>query len=164
VGTSVTGAAGTFSASGKNSISTSGTITYPAEWFSWGSHQFKTEFIENEYYSQCIQTLTGAESTTYYNKVDGWQGGSQVISVGRVNASNGAPYAGGTSFTKSTTNAWTFGTGMSIPYINFNASTETRYTVSASVTYSFNPGDDRYLGGIGSPPGGSGPLLLKVKP
>jgi hypothetical protein len=51
-----------------------------------------------------------------------------------------------------------------IAYINLNASTETGYSSSASVTYSFNPGDTRHLCGIGSPPGGSSPLLLEVKP
>jgi hypothetical protein len=55
-------------------------------------------------------------------------------------------------------------TGMSIPYINFNASSETGYSTSASVTYSFNGGGKRHLCGINSGPGGSDPLLLEVKP
>jgi hypothetical protein len=164
VGTSATGAAGSFSASGTNSISSSGTVTFPTEWFSYGSHHFKTEFVENEYYNFCYDTVTGASSYTYFNKVDGWAGGANLVSVNSITANNCVVQLGGSSFTKSTTKAWTFPAGMSIPFINFNASTVTGYSTTANVTYSFNPGDNRHLCGVNSYPGGSSPLLLQVEP
>jgi hypothetical protein len=167
VGTSATGAAGSFSVSGTNSISSTGTVTFPTEWFSWGSHHFKTEFVENEYYNECINQITGQVSYTYFNRVDGWAGGSNLVSVNSISAPYCTWWHSGSSFTKDTTNAWTFSGGMSIPYINFNASTETGYSTSASVTYSFNSGDSgggRHLCGVSSYPGGGSPLLMQVEP
>jgi hypothetical protein len=165
IGTSASGAAGTFSASGSNSVATTATTDFGGQWFSWGSHQFKSEFTENEYYNFCYNPNTGVSSYTYYNRTDGWYGGAAIASVGPLNIplSNCVPYQGNTTFTKTTTSAWNFGSGVGIPYINFNASAQTGYTSEAAVSFHFNTGDNRHLCGAGGSPGGNSPRLLQVE-
>ncbi|HEY1916665.1 MAG TPA: hypothetical protein VGH27_13905 [Streptosporangiaceae bacterium] len=161
VGESATGKAGSFSASGTNSVSTDAVTSYPEENFSAGGHRYRTEFAESEYDIICINTLTGSESHNYYNQAESWYGGAEVVKAGNINTPDCAPYTAKTFFTADTTNAWTFDDGISIPYIGFTASMQTGYTTTAEVNYLF--GANGQLCGIDSGPGGSDPLLLQAE-
>lgn len=164
VGSSASGKAGTFSAAGTNSVSTDTTIANGAIGFSSGSYHFETKFTENEYYNECINSKTGEASYTYYSKTDGWAGGWKKVKVPHITAKHCEPYTGAVTVTKSTTRAWTFQAGMNIPAISFNASAQTGYTSTASVSYHINGGYIRHLCGVGGTFGGSDPLLVQAQP
>jgi hypothetical protein len=163
IGTSATGAAGTFSGGGTNSVSTDTTIANGAIGFSSGSYHFETQFTENEYYNLCINSSTGESSYTYYNKTDGWAGGWKKVSVAHITATHCAPYTGDVTVTKSSTSAWTFQGGVNIPALSFNASAQTGYTTTASVSYHIDGGYTRQLCGVGGTFGGSDPLLVQAQ-
>jgi hypothetical protein len=163
IGVSATGAAGTFSASGSYSVSTTADTGFPTQWFSKGSFVYETNFTENEYYGFCYNPNTGQSSTTYFNKTDGWNGGAEYYSTPSIHAAYCKPYIGGSNFTKSTTSAWTFASGMTIPVIDFEASMQSGYSTTVSVNYSINQGVERNLCGVDSYPGGSSPLLLQAE-
>jgi len=167
VGTSATGKAGTFSLSGTESQSSSATQSFPVEWYSYGSHHFETEFSEEEAYTWCYQSLTGISSYTYFNHVDGWDGGDEAVGVNSISAPYCVPEnpgSSGVTFTENSSSAWTFTAGLSIPALDLNATAQTGYTNSASWAFEFNPNDNRYLCGAQGYPGRATPGLLQVEP
>lgn len=138
VGASPTGAAGSFSANGTQTLTSSATSSFPAQDDSAGSHHWYSEFTENEYQTRCIQSLTGQTTYSYFTSSDGWYGGQEVKAVGTLNAPYCAPYPGGSTFTLDSSKASTYGAGITLPYINFNASTQTGYTTSTEAIFHQN--------------------------
>ena len=163
VGTSATGRVGTFSAGGTYTV-TNETESDAGPYPLGTSREFKVLFAEGEYDTQCIQTLTGSETNTYFTKTEDVYGGWTPVKVGKITAKQCASYTGPYTLTKTSTKAWDFKAGLSIPSINFNASTETGYTTTASVSYHLNSGVTRKICGVSSGPAGNNPQLLQVEP
>jgi hypothetical protein len=165
---SATGEAGTFSASGSETWSSTVTQGFPVEWYSYGSHHFETQFSEEEEYTECIQTATGVQSTSYFNHVDGWVGSDEAVSVNSISAPYCAYEEPGSSdnvlYTADNTKAWTFGAGLSIPVLDLSATAQTGYTSAASISFEFNANDNRRLCGTEGYPNSGTPALLQVEP
>ncbi len=164
VGASPSGSAGSFSADGSEKVSTSVGGSFAPVDDSAGSHHWYTELTENEYYTRCYQTLTGQTYTTYYTSNDGVYGGSRVTQVGTISAPDCAPYTAGYTYKLYKTTASTFGAGITLPFINFNASARTGYTTTAEVKLQLNIARD--ICGENAGPGhvGPGPGQVEVKP
>jgi hypothetical protein len=163
VGTSGTGKVGTFSAGGTYTV-TNNTESDAGPYSLGTSYEFKVLFTESEYDNQCIQTLTGAETNTYFTKTEGVYGGWTPVKVGSISAKQCASYTGPYTLTKTSSKAWDFTSGMAIPDIDFTASTDTGYTTTASVSYHLNSGVKREICGVSSGPGGTDPQLIQVEP
>lgn len=163
VGSSATGKAGTFSAGGSYTVSNDAETD--AGPFPLGaSHVFKVLFTEGEYDTRCIQTLTGSETYTYFTKSESVYGGWTPVTVAGITAKQCASYTGPFTLTKTSTKAWDFTGGLSIPAIDFSASTDTGYTTTAKVSYSLNSGVTRKICGVSSGPSGNNPQLVQVEP
>jgi len=161
VGASPTGAAGSFSANGTQTLTSSAKSSFPTQDDSAGSHHWYSEFTANEYQTRCIQSLTGQTTYSYFTSSDGWYGGQKVKAVGTLNAPHCAPYPGGSTFTLDSSKASTYDAGMTLPYINFSASTQTGYTTSTEAIFHQNV-PRNLCGQYGGP--AAAPGQLQVEP
>ena len=153
VGTSATGKAGTFSAGARTLSRTKPSLT-PVLTCS-------VPAVNSRYYSLRANTTLSAfkrspvlKPTPTSPKTEDVYGGWTPVKVGKITVKQCASYAGPYTLTKTSTKAWDFKAGLSIPAINFNASTETGYTTTASVSYHLNSGVTRKICGVSSGPGG----------
>lgn len=152
-GFSLSGAYGSFSASGTTGVGSTGSETYPVQ----GNGQYayyETEFTFEKFRRTCINPRQPT-TVDYLAKAVSWAAGAQI------QRPSGAPAAGycvsqlaGSVFRKESTTAITWTNGFSVGgFVGINLSTDTGYSTSASVEYSFSA--QRHLCGTGGYPGGT---------
>jgi len=135
VGESASGAFGSFSADGTGTMTSGSTTTFPLQWDYQGSNHWYVEVTESESLTKCYQSLTGQTFSSYYSVSDNIYGGAKIEKLGTIDAPYCAPYAANTTLTLNKTSAATFGAGVTISLIGFNASAQTGYTSTASATF-----------------------------
>jgi hypothetical protein len=158
-GVSSSGAAGTYSASGTSSVSSSATVGFPANTNSF--KVWKTQFVYGKYFTACV--TNGVVTSSFYTaKADAFAGGTSVQTVtGYPTANYCTSYLAGSSFTKSTTAAYTSSVGAATSgLLGVNLSASTGYTSAAKLTFNFTAA--RNLCGVTGYPG-STPSRLVVK-
>jgi len=158
VGISTTGADGSFTADGTNSVSTDGSQTYPAKHgpsFDHWQTRFAYEELEQD---PCSSTKQGL--TLWYVQAYQWDAGERIL---HPSGAPGTPhceyYPGHSTFTKTTTKATTFSAGFSIGSpVSFNGSAQTGYTATAAVSFHFRKHGE--LCGAHTQPGGKDPGVI----
>jgi hypothetical protein len=156
IGSSNSGAAGSFHAVGTQSWSSSLTETWPA----YGANRsvwYQTEFNFGEYTCRILGY------TFYMDIVNGWAGGATIkkpTSIPSTPSKYCVHQAPGTSAKSNNSHAVTWSAGLGIGTgLRFSASVQTGYDTSAQVRYHFTA--LRHLCGWKSDPGGT-PLQLVV--
>ena len=158
VGISASGIAGTFTASGTSSVSSTATVTFPS---TNGFKVWKTQFVYGKYNTLCIVGAFVVDD--YYTAVaDSYAGGTSVQTVtGYPTANYCNSYVSGSSFTKSTTAAYTSSVGAATSsLLGVNLSATTGYSSAAKLTFTSTAA--RSICGTTGYPGGS-PSRLVVK-
>ncbi len=160
VGVSATGGFGSFSSSGTSSQSSSASITFPTVTSNQGRY-FDTQFVHGLYEVHPCAPTSCPAILNYETRVSSFAGGSQVRSASAPTANLCVSFAAGSSFTKNTSTAVAWSNGLSMaPAIGLNLSSQTGYSTSASVAFSFSSA--RRLCGTNDYPGGT-PRQLVAK-
>jgi hypothetical protein len=153
VGVSATGKKGSWSADGTHSTSNTGSEDFGTQ-KNKVSTLYKTEFKYG---------LFGVVCRGYLTKATEWAGGATRARTSVPKATSCVRQAAGTKFTKDTTSAWTFSSGVSMgTVIGINLSAQTGYDHDASVEYDF--AHTHSLCGKKDNPGGSPGLLVAGLP
>ncbi|MGW2518067.1 DNRLRE domain-containing protein [Streptomyces sp. NPDC001617] len=156
VGTSATGAYGSFEASGSVSKESSVTNDYP----DYGNHKgvyYKSEYDYGKYKMACVSGGHGSVITYHYEvRARYYYGGEKIVSAKTPKATTCAPYPDGAKFTRTSSKAITWTDGASTgDAIGINLSAETGYSSETTVVYTFKA--NRYICGTGGAPGSSHP-------
>lgn len=157
VGVSTGGSYGSFSASGSVSKSSSGTVNFAAH--SSRQHAY-TYFVYGKFGYWCDSRPGYYE---YKVMARSWAGGSSVYTPSSApTASYCTPNSAGSSFAKTTSTAYTFGTGADVSgAIGIDLSSRTGYSTQTQATFKFTYA--RKLCGTNALPGGSpGRLVAKT--
>jgi hypothetical protein len=162
VGYSVSGTYGSFSGSGTSDRSSASTVDFGTR---SGSYTYGTFFTYGKYAQWCYPVYNSGLKSTYAYKVhsNGYAGGSTVNVSSAPTATYCVALASGTSFSKSTTAAYTWSGGASLSsVIGVNLSSKTGYTSTAKLTYSAGSGNKHVCGTSGLP--AQTPQRIVVKP
>lgn len=156
VGLSTSGANGTYSASGTASVSSSSTVGYP----STGSFKaWQTQFMYGKFRTICTEgSLVVAD---YYNaRPVSFSGGAQVTTIaGAPTATYCTSYVAGSTFTKSSTDAYNASGGVSSSgLLGVNLSAKTGYSTTAKLAFKFTTA--KQLCGTNGYPGASPSRLV----
>jgi hypothetical protein len=155
VGLSQSGKYGTFSESGTASASSSTQEDYPT----FGGNtsvRYETKFIYGEYGYSCSHGYL-----RYETRPTGYAGGATYVKTTAPSAGYCVYQARGTTFTRSSSSAYTFTAGLNVSAVGVNLSSETGYDSSATVRYHFSA--SHHLCGTGGYPGGT-PRRLVAEP
>ena len=160
VAASASGKYGSFSASGTNSVSSSGAVDFPSL-SGAGRRSYYTKFDFAKFKMECVYE-GGGVMDRYTYRATKWIGGAKVGTPGSTpTATKCVYYAAGSGFTKSNTHAVTWSKGAQVGGdIGMSLSSQTGYESDAQVHFGFHRG--RHLCGKSDYPGGS-PKILVVK-
>jgi len=163
VGYSISGSAGSFSASGTLSRSSTSTVSFGSR---TGSNVYATYFSYGKYGEYCYPVGSSYSSSAIYAyevHASSYAGGSSVTASTAPSATYCVSLATGTSFSKSTTSAYTFASGASLSSsIGINLSSKTGYTSTTSLKYTNSSGSTKNLCGTsGLPAGTPSRIVLK---
>lgn len=151
VGQSSSGKSGSFSESGTDSESSNTTEDYPT-FSNKIAIEYKTQFVYGEYGYSC-----GSGFISYMAKPTSYAGGAEYSKTGSRVAEWCVWQNAGTTFTKSTTSAYTFSAGLSISAIGLTLTAQTGYDTGATISYHFTV--RHLLCGRNDFPGGSPGLI-----
>lgn len=157
VGFSLSGAYGTWSASGTSSKSSTATITFPSFTGSGQYRYFDTKFQYGKYNGKC------APEPEWQTRVHSFSGGSNTrVPSSAPSATYCVPFVAGSSFEKTSSSATTWSNGMDMsPAIGIDLSTRTGYSTSAKMKFTFS--STRNLCGTSGYPGGTpGQMVAKA--
>ncbi|NQX16603.1 hypothetical protein [Rathayibacter sp. VKM Ac-2857] len=156
VGVSQSGNAGTWSASGTNSVSSSSSVGMPTVSGASG-RLWKTQFNYGKFGYACA----GSGYQNYQTKATSFAGGSTwSTAASPPSATYCVTQAAGSSFTKNSTSATTFSAGAAVG-LGINMSAQTGFSTSTALTFSFSA--THKLCGSNAYPGNS-PARLVAKP
>lgn len=158
VGYSTSGDWGSFKWNGTNSSSSTSSESY--DWAHDVSGRiYQTQFVYHEFRQLC-----SPDSWHYYAKSVSYAGGATALgSQTPPNATWCVTQQAGSSFTKDSSSAWTFGEGVDIyPSIGVSLSAETGYSSRAVLKYDFSQA--RSLCGTSAFPGGTPKMLVAGAP
>jgi hypothetical protein len=146
VGTSASGAPGTFSLSGTGTVSATSGENFPS---STGARDtlYETEFTTAEYGYTC-----GDGYVSEQVRPGSYAGGARTAATSAPSASYCVYQQKGSEFTKSTTAAVTYSAAATVSAIAFSLTAQTGWDTSAAITYTFGGG--HYLCGTDGYPGG----------
>jgi hypothetical protein len=163
VGLSVSGAFGSYSSSGTVSRSSTGSVSFaPAT----GGRQYQTYFSYGKYGQYCYPVGGSYDPTDIYAykvRAIAFASGSNTISQSAPSTPSGncVPLASGTNFTKSTTAASTFSSGVDISSaIGVDLSSRTGYNSNTKTTFTNTSGTSKQLCGVNGFPGESPGLIV----
>ncbi|MET7474984.1 DNRLRE domain-containing protein [Streptomyces sp. NPDC005648] len=156
VGSSITGAYGSFDASGSVSKESTVTNDYPT----YGNHKgvyYKSEYDYGKYKMACVSGGHGSVITYHYEvRARYYYGGEKIVSASTPKATTCAQYPKDAKFTRTTSKAVTWTDGASTgDAIGINLSAETGYSSETTVVYTFKA--NRYICGTGGAPGSQHP-------
>jgi hypothetical protein len=155
VGVSLSGAKGSFSASGTTAVTNSKQEDFTP--VTSGGARFETLF----YYKILVHVCSG--QTAHYNAVPtSYTGGAANVSSSTPSATKCAPQSKGSKFTDNSTHAVTFSSGASVGGdIGINLSTETGFTKNASIVLYFDKAAGHACGTHNYPGGDPQRLVAK---
>jgi hypothetical protein len=148
---------GNFFSSGTRSIASTVTEYFPT----YGNHTYRYYKTGWNFYLWHVKCLTNGKSHTEI-RPGSFAGGAVTAAAGAPSAHKCVKQTAGSRYVQSKSHAITWSNGVSFGYggVGVNLSTETGYSSSAEVSYSFS--SSRYLCGSGSTPGGT-PYVLSAK-
>lgn len=164
-GISISGAYGSFSASGSKSVTSTLTIDFPSQ-PSTSSYAkfFKSKWEYGKYRDIVTTCTTGCVTQTRYGvRAIRFLGGSSTVGTTAPAASYCIPYDTGSALTIDTGTAITWTNGVSLSYyVGLNLSSKTGFATNASMKYTFAA--TRKLCGVGDFPGGANTYQVVAKP
>ncbi|CCH77040.1 hypothetical protein BN12_160015 [Nostocoides japonicum T1-X7] len=154
IGVSTSGSYGSFKASGSTTVSSNSSVNFPA--YTGLQHDY-TQFDYGKYGLSCDGIYLNYKVQARY-----WAGGASVYHPSSAPTANYCvSQVSGSSFTKSSSTAYTFSTGADVSgAIGIDLSTRTGYTPAAKVTYSFTS-TRRLCGTSGAPTATPSRLVTK---
>ena len=155
VGSSTSGTYGSFTVSGSASVSSSASEDFPTTTGA-SNYRYQTQFRNSEYAYSC-----SAGFLAYQTRPTSFAGGARSASTTYPSATYCVWQEKGSTFTKNTSSAYTFGAGGFISEVGLNFTAQTGYDNSASLSYHF--GIAHYLCGTNAYPGETPKQLVAGK-
>jgi hypothetical protein len=133
IGISDSGSAGTFSADGTTSVSTTSKQNFPNQ-RGVSRNYWRSQFEKGLYDQEC-----GDGQWFYYAKIYVWNGGDYFVHPkGTPSTTHCVQELGGGSWNEYKTNATSFKKGFDFSDLDFTGSSQTGYSTTAEITFAFS--------------------------